>query len=98
MYYNVKNDTDAMGEVAHPRNRQFILAVCTWFLCRRSFGILHTVEALIVWTGRLRRVDQGSIGTQTLDICREKPERFDVVSLAAGSNLALLAEQIAFFK
>lgn len=41
---------------------------------------------------------QGSIGTQTLDICREKPENFEVVSLAAGSNVDLLAEQIAYFK
>lgn len=41
---------------------------------------------------------QGSIGTQTLDICREKPENFEVVSLAAGSNVDLLAEQISHFK
>ena len=41
---------------------------------------------------------QGSIGTQTLDICREKPEDFEVVSLAAGSNIDLLAEQVAYFK
>eukprot|EP00904_Undaria_pinnatifida_P004637 jgi/Undpi1/14174/HiC_scaffold_9.g03824.m1 len=40
----------------------------------------------------------GSIGTQTLDICREKPEDFEVVSLAAGSNIDLLAEQVAYFK
>ncbi|CAM9160345.1 unnamed protein product, partial [Hapterophycus canaliculatus] len=42
--------------------------------------------------------NQGSIGTQTLDICREKPENFEVVSLAAGSNVNLLAEQISLFK
>lgn len=40
----------------------------------------------------------GSIGTQTLDICREKPEFFECVSMAAGSNLDLLAQQIAEFK
>ena len=40
----------------------------------------------------------GSIGTQTLDICREKPECFEVVSLAAGSNVDLLTEQIVSFK
>ncbi|KAL6775759.1 DXR1 [Auxenochlorella protothecoides x Auxenochlorella symbiontica] len=39
----------------------------------------------------------GSIGTQTLDIVAEHPDRFQVVSLAAGGNVALLAEQIARF-
>jgi hypothetical protein len=40
----------------------------------------------------------GSIGTQTLDICAEKPELFEVTALAAGSNIDLLAKQIAQFK
>lgn len=40
----------------------------------------------------------GSIGTQTLDICREYPDSFEVVSLSAGSNVALLAQQIAEFR
>ena len=40
----------------------------------------------------------GSIGTQTLDICRERPEQFECVAMAAGSNLDLLAQQIAEFK
>ena len=40
----------------------------------------------------------GSIGTQTLDICRERPEQFKCVAMAAGSNLDLLVEQIAEFK
>ncbi len=40
----------------------------------------------------------GSIGTQTLDICRERPAQFKCVALAAGSNLDLLTEQIAEFK
>jgi 1-deoxy-D-xylulose-5-phosphate reductoisomerase len=40
----------------------------------------------------------GSIGTQTLDICRERPEQFECVAMAAGGNLDLLAEQIAEFK
>ncbi len=35
----------------------------------------------------------GSIGTQTLDIVREQPDRFEIVALAAGGNLDLLAEQ-----
>ncbi|GAB4820502.1 hypothetical protein N2152v2_007548 [Parachlorella kessleri] len=40
----------------------------------------------------------GSIGTQTLDIVAEHPERFEIVALAAGSNVDLLAEQIRQFK
>ncbi|MDJ1185031.1 1-deoxy-D-xylulose-5-phosphate reductoisomerase [Roseofilum casamattae] len=39
----------------------------------------------------------GSIGTQTLDIVAEYPDQFRVVGLAAGSNVTLLAEQIAQF-
>ncbi|CAI0398652.1 unnamed protein product [Linum tenue] len=37
----------------------------------------------------------GSIGTQTLDIVAENPDKFRVVALAAGSNVTLLAEQVA---
>ena len=40
----------------------------------------------------------GSIGTQTLDICRERPAQFECVAMAAGGNLDLLAQQIAEFK
>ena len=40
----------------------------------------------------------GSIGTQTLDICGEFNDRFDVVGLAAGNNIELLAEQIKQFQ
>lgn len=40
----------------------------------------------------------GSIGTQTLDIAREYPEYFDIVALAAGSNIDLLAKQVAEFR
>lgn len=36
----------------------------------------------------------GSIGTQTLDIVKEHGDRFEVVALAAGGNVALLAEQV----
>jgi 1-deoxy-D-xylulose-5-phosphate reductoisomerase len=39
----------------------------------------------------------GSIGTQALDVIARHPERFEVVGLAAGRNLALLNEQIAAF-
>lgn len=40
----------------------------------------------------------GSIGTQTLDICAEYTDRFDVVALAAGRNIELLAKQIKQFQ
>ena len=40
----------------------------------------------------------GSIGRQTLDIVRGFPDQFEVVGLAAGYNLELLASQIEEFK
>ena len=39
----------------------------------------------------------GSIGTQTLDIIADSPDRFDVVALGVGSNVEVLAEQAATF-
>ncbi|KAH7446333.1 hypothetical protein KP509_01G051700 [Ceratopteris richardii] len=40
----------------------------------------------------------GSIGTQTLSIVAEHPDKFRVVGLAAGSNVTLLADQIRRFR
>ena len=40
----------------------------------------------------------GSIGTQTLDVVRKHPDRFQVVALAAGSNAELLAAQVDEFR
>ncbi|MEO0946810.1 MAG: 1-deoxy-D-xylulose-5-phosphate reductoisomerase [Cyanobacteria bacterium J06641_5] len=40
----------------------------------------------------------GSIGTQTLDIVSQYPDRFRVVGLAAGRNIELLAAQIRQFR
>ncbi len=40
----------------------------------------------------------GSIGTQALDVISRHPERFEVVGLAAGRNVDLLAQQVALFK
>lgn len=40
----------------------------------------------------------GSIGTQTLDIVEHNPDKFRLVGLAAGSNVALLAKQVMQFK
>ncbi|MDQ6942436.1 MAG: 1-deoxy-D-xylulose-5-phosphate reductoisomerase, partial [Candidatus Eremiobacteraeota bacterium] len=39
----------------------------------------------------------GSIGCQALDVIARHPERFEVVGLAAGRNVELLAEQAARF-
>jgi 1-deoxy-D-xylulose-5-phosphate reductoisomerase len=40
----------------------------------------------------------GSIGTQTLDIVTDHPDKFRVVGLAAGRNIKLFAAQIRTFK
>jgi 1-deoxy-D-xylulose-5-phosphate reductoisomerase len=40
----------------------------------------------------------GSIGTQTLDIVEQHPDKFRLVGIAAGSNVALLAKQVMQFK
>jgi 1-deoxy-D-xylulose-5-phosphate reductoisomerase len=40
----------------------------------------------------------GSIGTQTLEIVEQYPDRFRVVGIAAGGNVELLAEQIRKFQ
>jgi 1-deoxy-D-xylulose-5-phosphate reductoisomerase len=40
----------------------------------------------------------GSIGANTLEVVRMHPERFTVVSLAAGNNIPLLKEQIEEFR
>ncbi|HSE52912.1 MAG TPA: 1-deoxy-D-xylulose-5-phosphate reductoisomerase, partial [Gemmatimonadales bacterium] len=37
----------------------------------------------------------GSIGTSTLSVLRRHRDRFRLVAITAGSNAALLAEQIA---
>jgi 1-deoxy-D-xylulose-5-phosphate reductoisomerase len=40
----------------------------------------------------------GSIGRQALDVIARHPERFEVVALAAGRNVELLAQQVAQFQ
>lgn len=40
----------------------------------------------------------GSIGTQTLDIVTQHPDKFRLVGLAAGRNVAMLAAQIRQFR
>jgi 1-deoxy-D-xylulose-5-phosphate reductoisomerase len=40
----------------------------------------------------------GSVGRQTLEVVRSHPERFEIVALTAGKNVALLATQVGEFK
>jgi 1-deoxy-D-xylulose-5-phosphate reductoisomerase len=40
----------------------------------------------------------GSIGVSTLDVVRQHPDKFSVTGLAAGRDIALLAEQIREFR
>ena len=40
----------------------------------------------------------GSIGTQTLDIVRQHPNQFQVIGLATGNNVNLLAQQVVEFQ
>lgn len=40
----------------------------------------------------------GSIGTQALEVIRANPRRFELVGLAAGSNVEMLGEQAAQFR
>ena len=40
----------------------------------------------------------GSIGTQTLDIARAHPDRFEITALGAASSVEVLAGQVAEFK
>ncbi|BCL83351.1 1-deoxy-D-xylulose 5-phosphate reductoisomerase 2 [Ktedonobacteria bacterium brp13] len=40
----------------------------------------------------------GSIGRQTLDVVRKFPEQFQIVSIAARSNVELLAQQVQEFR
>lgn len=60
-------------------------------MVRNNAGVTDAASA------RPRRIvllgSTGSIGTQAIDIVRRNPDRFEVVGLSAGSNLALVAEQ-----
>ncbi len=40
----------------------------------------------------------GSIGTQTLNVCRRYPDKFKIVSIAGGGNSQLFLEQVKEFK
>lgn len=40
----------------------------------------------------------GSVGTQTLDVALQHPDQFEIVGLAAGSNIDLFMEQVTRFR
>ena len=65
-------------------------------------SLKETVDRALLGLTKLKKISllgsTGSIGTQTLDICRERPNQFQCVAMAAGGNLDLLAAQIAEFK
>jgi 1-deoxy-D-xylulose-5-phosphate reductoisomerase len=66
-----------------------------WFGCNSfcSKAFLRNMTETLCLLG-----STGSIGTQVLDVVRRFPERFRVVSLAAGKNITLLAAQIEEFQ
>ena len=53
-----------------------------------SITYLHIVKAISILGST------GSIGTQTLEIVEEFPDKFKVVALTAGRNINLLLKQI----
>jgi 1-deoxy-D-xylulose-5-phosphate reductoisomerase len=61
-------------------------------------GTLFGTMAPMTTRGVLLLGSTGSIGTQTLDVIRRRPERFRITGLAAGgSNVSLLARQVVEF-
>ncbi|CAM9542791.1 unnamed protein product [Ectocarpus sp. 6 AP-2014] len=99
------HDPLAVGRAASDKSRSNMRMAALDFSAspvntRETFQ--RTMDLALEETGAKKKIallgSTGSIGTQTLDICREKPENFEVVSLAAGSNVDLLAKQIALFK
>lgn len=61
---------------------------------RSSGGTLGANHAVVSVKAISVLGSTGSIGTQTLELASEFPERFKVVALTAGRNLDLLVEQI----
>ena len=61
-------------------------------------SLKNMVDRALIGMNKVKRISllgsTGSIGTQTLDICRERPGQFQCVAMAAGSNLDLLSQQI----
>ena len=68
-------------------------AAATWIF-RGSPRILRRSLADADWHRSVSVLGStGSIGTQTLDFARARPDRFSVVALCAGANYELLAAQ-----
>lgn len=64
--------------------------------------VVRTLHFFPRLTGFMKKLtvlgSTGSIGVSTLDIAGAHPDRFEVVALTAGRNLALLVAQIAAFR
>jgi 1-deoxy-D-xylulose-5-phosphate reductoisomerase len=60
--------------------------------CIRSSGVIISLLKSITLLG-----STGSIGTSTLDVVRQWPERFQVFALVAGENVDVLTRQILEF-
>ena len=70
---------------------------CSYFLlCSSTSQVPKNIPKL--GNGNVKKISllgsTGSIGTQTLDIVEEHPDKFEVVALSAGGNLELVAEQV----
>jgi len=61
-------------------------------------SLLTTLSSPSSWKKCISLIGStGSIGTQTLDIVLERPDNFEIVSLAAGTNVDLMVSQIKQF-
>jgi 1-deoxy-D-xylulose-5-phosphate reductoisomerase len=85
------NPPAAIQNNSHPPQRAIPKSMSFKAMSFKEMG-LETVKAITLLGST------GSIGTQTLDIVSQYPDRFRVVGLAAGSNVTLLAEQVRQFR
>src|SRR3989338_8076168 len=69
------------------------------YILFKLFDNFITVSLLTRWVKSLSILGStGSIGTQTLDIVRQHPDKFKAVALSCNSNIELLKKQIEEFK
>ena len=81
-----------VGNVCQARG--MVASICIGeHICCMIIGIMGNPVKRLAVLG-----STGSIGQQTLDICRALPQRFRVVALAAGNNIDLLVKQVQEFK
>jgi len=65
---------------------------------RISYTCTHSAHTGVSGGSPLKKISllgsTGSIGTQTLDIVDQHPDKFQIIALSAGSNIELLKQQI----